>query len=82
MQLKTLRPVEFELTQGTRDTLPTYIKQAALKPEDFLFPSAQDEGDADLPTNQDCVPCSCWAIASWSRQSDTSASRLMTPGDR
>jgi integrase len=39
MQRKTQRPVQFELTQATRDALQAWIKQAGLKPEDFLFPS-------------------------------------------
>lgn len=38
MQHKTQRPVQFEITQATRDALQAWIKQAALKPEDFLFP--------------------------------------------
>ena len=39
MQHKTQRPVQFEMTQATRDALQAWIRQAALKPEDFLFPS-------------------------------------------
>ena len=39
MQHKTQRPVQFEITQATRDALHAWIKQAGLKPEDFLFPS-------------------------------------------
>jgi integrase len=39
MQHKTRRPVQFEITQATRDALQAWIKQAELKPEDFLFPS-------------------------------------------
>ena len=39
MQHKTQRPVQFEITQATGDALRAWIKQAALKPEDFLFPS-------------------------------------------
>jgi site-specific recombinase XerC len=39
MQHKTQRPVQFEITQATRDALQAWTKQAALKPEDFLFPS-------------------------------------------
>ena len=38
-QHKTQRPVQFEITQATRDTLQDWIGQAALKPEDFRFPS-------------------------------------------
>jgi site-specific recombinase XerC len=39
MQHKTQRPVQFEVTQAARDALQAWIKQAELKPEDFLFPS-------------------------------------------
>ncbi len=39
MQHKTQRPVQFEITLATRDALQAWIKQAGLKPEDFLFPS-------------------------------------------
>lgn len=39
MQQKTKRPVQFEITQITRDALQAWIKQAKLKSEDFLFPS-------------------------------------------
>jgi integrase len=39
MQRKTQRPVQFEITQATREALQTWIKQARLKQEDFLFPS-------------------------------------------
>lgn len=43
MQQKTRRPVQFEITQATRDALQTWIKQAGLKSEDFLFPSRLHE---------------------------------------
>jgi integrase len=39
MQHKTQRPVQFEITATTRDAVQKWIKQAALKSEDFLFPS-------------------------------------------
>lgn len=39
MQQKTKRPVQFEITQATRDALQAWIKQAKLKSDDFLFPS-------------------------------------------
>ena len=39
MQHKTQRPVQFEITQATRDALQAWIERAGLKPEDFLFPS-------------------------------------------
>lgn len=39
MQQKTQRPVQFEITQATRDAVQGWIKQADLRAEDFLFPS-------------------------------------------
>ena len=39
MQQKTQRPVQFEITPSTREALGTWIKQAKLRSEDYLFPS-------------------------------------------
>jgi integrase len=39
MQHKTQRPVQFEITQATRDAVQKWIKLAGLKSDDFLFPS-------------------------------------------
>ena len=39
MQHKTQRPVQFEITRATGNALLEWIKQAQLKPGDFLFPS-------------------------------------------
>ena len=39
MQHKTLRPVQFEITEQTRDAITTWIAKAQLKPDEFLFPS-------------------------------------------
>jgi hypothetical protein len=39
MQHKTQRPVQFEITQATRDAVQAWIKQAGLRPEDFLSSS-------------------------------------------
>ena len=39
MQRKTQRPVQFELTELTRDTVRAWINVAGLKSEDYLFPS-------------------------------------------
>lgn len=37
MQHKTQRSVQFQITQAARAALQAWIKQAGLKPEDFLF---------------------------------------------
>jgi integrase len=39
MQQKTHRPVQFEITEQTRDSLASWIYQGKLKSDDFLFPS-------------------------------------------
>jgi integrase len=39
MQKKTGRPVQFEITEQTRDAVAIWITAAHLKPEQFLFPS-------------------------------------------
>jgi integrase len=39
LQQKTAKPVQFEITQPTRDAVTQWNKYAALRWEDFLFPS-------------------------------------------
>ena len=39
MQKKTQRPVQFEMTEQTRDAVASWIAAAHLRPEQFLFPS-------------------------------------------
>ena len=39
VQRKTQRPVQFELTEPTRDAVAAWIEKAKLKPEECLFPS-------------------------------------------
>jgi integrase len=39
LQQKTRRPVQFEITEPTRDALTAWIAAANLKSDDFLFPS-------------------------------------------
>ena len=39
MQHKTQRPVQFEITQATREAVQKWIKQAGLRSDDFVFPS-------------------------------------------
>jgi len=39
MQQKTSLPVQFEITQPTREAVSDWIKEAGLKSEDYLFPS-------------------------------------------
>ncbi len=39
MQRKTQRPVQFELTEPTREAVAAWIAKAKLKADDYLFPS-------------------------------------------
>ena len=39
MQQKTKRPVQFEITQQTRESITEWLQEASLKSDDFLFPS-------------------------------------------
>src|SRR5437660_6603002 len=39
MQQKTSRPVQFEITESTREAVAAWIKEAGLRSEDYLFPS-------------------------------------------
>lgn len=46
MQKKTQRPVQFELTEQTRDAVAAWIAEAHLRPEQYLFPSRVSPGGA------------------------------------
>ncbi len=39
MQQKTQRPVQFELTEQTREALAAWIRSSGMHSEDYLFPS-------------------------------------------
>ena len=39
MQQKTRRPVQFEITEQTRESLMAWISQAKLRTDQYLFPS-------------------------------------------
>lgn len=39
LQQKTSQPVQFEITQPTRDAIGDWMREAALTTDDFLFPS-------------------------------------------
>ncbi len=39
LQQKTQRPVRFEITPATREAVEAWIKSAALRSDDYLFPS-------------------------------------------
>ena len=60
MQHKTKRPVQLEITAVTRDALQAWIKQAALKSDDFIFPSRL-HGSPHLGTRQRARILGRWA---------------------
>ena len=51
IQQKTGQPVSFELTEPTRETVQSWIDQAALAPGDYLFPSRLHDSE-HLSTRQ------------------------------
>lgn len=51
MQRKTRRPVQFEITDQTKDAVSSWIEYAALRSEDFLFRS-RPHNSAHLSTRQ------------------------------
>ena len=44
MQQKTQRPVQFEITEQTREAVSAWIRTAGLHSDDFLFPSPRKPG--------------------------------------
>jgi integrase len=51
MQQKTHRPVQFEITPTTRESVEAWIREAGLKSEDFLFQSRM-HASAHIGTRQ------------------------------
>ncbi len=51
MQRKTQRPVQFEITEQTREAVAAWVKEAHRQPEQFLFPS-RVSGSPHLSTRQ------------------------------
>ena len=51
LQQKTQRPVQFEITPSTREAAEGWIKSAALRADDYLFPSRL-HASAHLGTRQ------------------------------
>jgi integrase len=60
MQKKTQRPVQFEITEQTRDAVATWIAAAHRKPEQFLFPSRMS-ASPHLSTRQYSRIVGAWA---------------------
>src|SRR5271166_6765653 len=51
MQQKTQRPVQFEITEQTRESLLAWIRLTELRSDDYLFPSRL-HGSAHISTRQ------------------------------
>jgi integrase len=45
VQQKTHRPVQFEITTQTRESLEKWIQSAKMRMDDYLFPSRVDKSD-------------------------------------
>lgn len=62
MQQKTQHPVQYEITQQTRTVLETWMHQAHLRSEDFLFPTRL-HGSNHLSTRQYARIVNAWVTA-------------------
>ncbi len=61
MQQKTKTPVQFEITDQTRDTLSKWIEQVALQHDNFLFPS-RNKLCAHISTRQYARLLESWIV--------------------
>jgi integrase len=61
MQQKTQRPVQFEITQQTREAVSAWIRTAGLHSDDFLFPSPRRPGH--LSTRQYSRIVRSWSLS-------------------
>jgi len=59
LQQKTQRPVQFEITAGTREALEAWVRQAALRPESYLFPN-RTEPSQHVSTRQYARVVATW----------------------
>ena len=62
LQKKTQRPVQFEITEQTRDAVATWISSANLKSGQYLFPSRVTQSP-HLSTRQYSRIVGCWIAA-------------------
>ena len=62
MQQKTQRPVQFELTEPTRDAVAAWLAKSKLKPEQFLFPSRL-RTSPHMSTRQYARVVHCWVAS-------------------
>jgi integrase len=81
MKKKTQRPVQFEITEQTRDTVAARIAAAHLKSEQFLFPSCVTESP-HLSTRQYARIVGAWAGSLGSIPRPTAPIRCDAPSQR
>ncbi|WCE10546.1 tyrosine-type recombinase/integrase [Pseudomonas sp. JBR1] len=62
MQLKTHRPVQFEITEQTRSAVEAWIRHAELRSENFLFPSRLAQSE-HISTHQYARIVKAWVTA-------------------
>ncbi len=62
MQQKTKKPVQFEITDGTREAVTDWIKKKGLNASDYLFPSRKFPGQ-HLSTRQYGKIVDRWVIS-------------------
>ena len=62
LQQKTQRPVQFEITEHTREALTAWITHAKLKDDQFLFPSRK-HASPHLSTRQYARVVERWVIS-------------------
>jgi integrase len=67
MQQKTQRPVQFEITEQTRDALAAWIKGARLRLEDFLFPSRVHQSPTCPRVNMHALSIDGFMTSDWTR---------------
>lgn len=88
MQQKTSRPVQFEITQPTRDVVSGWIKEAKLGQDDYLFPSRIHEsphiGTRQYARIVDSLGQRDWAesVRIWDTFNATNQSILDLPADK
>ena len=66
LQQKTQRPVQFEITEQTREALTTWIAHAKRKDDQFLFPSRK-HASPHLSTFHPAVGTCCRALGNFHR---------------
>ena len=62
MQQKTQRPVQFEITEHTRESLADWVRRANRQPQDYLFPSRL-HASPQLSSRQ-----YAWIVRGWVRE--------------